>query len=82
MSERRPLALRMFSAVLGLALLTALGATEAYGASSANPRDTRTSAEPIVYGFETQADVDQFVSKNPEGQRSRDSMCSFLQEPL
>ena len=59
----------MFSAVLGLALLAALGATEAYGASSADPRDTRTSAEPIVYGFETQADVDQFVSKNPEGQR-------------
>ena len=69
MSKRRPLALKVFSAVLGLALLTALGATEAYGASSADPRDTRTSAEPIVYGFETQADVDQFVSKNPEGQR-------------
>ena len=69
MSERRPLALKMFSAVLGLALLTALGATEAYGASSADPRDTRTSAEPIVYGFETQADVEQFVSKNPESER-------------
>ena len=69
MAKRSPLARKAFSAVLGLALLTALGATEAYGASSADPRDTRTSAEPIVYGFETQADVDQFVSKNPEGQR-------------
>ena len=69
MSKRRPLALKVFSAVLGLALLSSLGATEAYGASSADPQDTRTSAEPIVYGFETQADVDQFVSKNPESQR-------------
>lgn len=69
MSERRPLAIKTFSAVLGLALLTTLGATKAYGASSADPRNTRTSAESIVYGFETQADVDQFVSKNPEVQK-------------
>lgn len=69
MSKRRPLALKVFSAVLGLALLSSLGATDVYGASSADPGASRVSSEPTVYGFETQADVDQFVSKNPESQR-------------
>ena len=69
MSKRRPLALKVFSAVLGLALLASLGATDVYGASSADPGASGASSEPTVYGFETQADVDQFVSKNPESQR-------------
>ena len=69
MSKRPPLALKVFSAVLGLALLSSLGATDVYGASSADPGASGVSTEPTVYGFETQVDVDQFVSRNPESQR-------------